>query len=83
MPRGRSRGSFIAGLIGGALAGAVAALLLAPKVGRESREIIRDKSGQYIGNVRDRLRRHRTEEEISESIDGEEPSTTLPESQTS
>ena len=38
-------GSVLAGLIGGALAGTIAGLLLAPKAGKEARDIIREKGG--------------------------------------
>ena len=74
MPRGSSRGSFIAGLICGALAGAVAGMLLAPKAGKETQEIVKDRGGRYIGNLRERLRRDRTDEQLSEATDGREES---------
>ena len=74
MPRERKGGSLIAGLIVGALAGVAAGLLLAPKAGKETQAIVKDKGGRYIGNLRDRLRRDRTDAELSEATDGREES---------
>ena len=74
MPRDVSGGWFIAGLFGGVLAGVVAGLLLAPKTGKEAREIVGETGGQYISNLRDRVRRRQTEELALESIDGREES---------
>ena len=69
-------GSLLSGLIGGAVAGTVAGLLLAPKAGKEAREIVRDKGGTYIGksgdyitNLRDRFHRETSDEEVAESVD--------------
>ena len=76
-------GSFLTGLTGGAIAGVVAGLLLAPKTGTEAREIVRDKGGTYIGksgeyiskggeyitNLRDRFHREKSDEEVAESVD--------------
>jgi gas vesicle protein len=41
---GQEFGAFLVGLVFGGLVGAVAALLLAPQSGEETRELIRDKS---------------------------------------
>ncbi len=72
-----SSGKLVTGLVAGALVGAVAGLLFAPKPGKESREIVgtkaeelRSKTGGYIGTVKDKIKRGRgTEatEEISEN----------------
>ena len=76
-------GSLLSGLTGGAIAGVVAGLLLAPKTGTEAREIVRDKGGTYIGksgeyiskggeyitNLRDRFHRETSDEEVAESVD--------------
>ena len=58
------KSAFIAGVIAGALGGAAAALLLTPKEGRETREIILDRANQVrgraadqISSIRDRVRR--------------------------
>jgi gas vesicle protein len=61
-------GSFLAGLIVGALAGVIAGLLLTPKAGKETRKIIRDKGGEYVSNFRDKLRRCKSGEEIKETV---------------
>jgi len=52
-------GSFALGVLVGAVVGGGVALLLAPKSGKETRELIRDKSGEVyevvkskVGNVR-------------------------------
>ena len=57
------------GVIAGAVIGAAAALLLAPKSGRENREALTARSGElrhrasgYMDNIRGRLRRGRNEE---------------------
>ena len=58
----------ITGLVAGALVGAVAGLLMAPKAGKETRNIvgakaaeIKDRAEDYLGNIRDRIRREREE----------------------
>ena len=58
------RNQLFIGLIAGVLAGAVAGLLLAPKTGKEARQIVvaragevREKAGRYATSVRERLRR--------------------------
>ncbi len=43
------------GLIAGAVAGAVAGLLLAPKPGRETRQLLASRAGGYAGTLRQRL----------------------------
>ena len=50
-----AKSTFIAGLIAGALGGAAAALLLAPKQGRETREIIIDRANQVRGRTADQI----------------------------
>ncbi len=64
----------ITGLVAGALVGAVAGILFAPKPGRESRGIvgakageIRNKTGVYIGTVREKIRRGRSTETVEET----------------
>ncbi len=55
------RTKFITGLTAGALIGAAAGLLMAPKTGKESRQVvgqratvIRQKAGGYVGKLRRR-----------------------------
>ena len=54
----------ITGLVAGAIIGAVAGLILAPKSGKEAREIVggqvvqwRNRAGEAVGSLRERLRR--------------------------
>ena len=51
-----SRSSLFVGLLVGAAAGLVAALLLAPASGKQSRELVRRRGGELIGAVRDRFK---------------------------
>ncbi len=48
-------GRFVTGLIVGSLTGAAVGLLFAPRTGRESRGVVRHKSGHYVGTLRERL----------------------------
>jgi gas vesicle protein len=60
--------SLLTGLVAGALLGAVAGLLVAPKAGKETRTIVgtkaaevRSRAEDYFGNIKDRVRREREE----------------------
>ena len=46
------------GLLAGALVGATAALLLAPKKGDETRKALKEKGNEYIEAVREKVRRN-------------------------
>ncbi len=50
-------GLFVAGLIVGSLTGATAGLLFAPHSGRETRAVVRHKTGHYVGTLRERFGR--------------------------
>ena len=50
-------GRFVTGLIVGSLTGAAVGLLLAPRSGRETREVVRHKTGHYVGTLRERFGR--------------------------
>jgi len=57
------RNQLFTGLIAGVVVGAAAGLLLAPKTGKESRQIVvaragevRGKAGQYATSVREKMR---------------------------
>ena len=45
---------FVTGLLAGALVGAAFGLLLAPKPGKETRQIVRERAGEYLGTARER-----------------------------
>ncbi len=58
--------NLITGLITGVVVGTLVGLLFAPKTGRETREIvatragvIRQRAGNYVGNLREKMRRGR------------------------
>ena len=51
-------GRFAKGLVVGALVGAAVGLLLAPQPGRQTRNLIRSKTGGYAGSLRERFRRN-------------------------
>ena len=65
------RNQLFTGLIAGVVVGAVAALLLAPKTGKETRQIValragevRQKADQYATTLRERMRRGQSGEEF-------------------
>ena len=68
--------SLITGIITGALVGTVVGLLFAPKTGKETREIvatragvIRQRAGDYVGNLREKMRRGESFEGSEEASD--------------
>ena len=63
-------GSFALGVLVGAVLGGGAALLLAPKSGKETRELIRDKSGEVYEVVKRKVGDVR--KVVGEKISGEE-----------
>ena len=55
----KGKGNLLVGLIGGAIVGAAAAMLLAPKTGKENRQIVREsivKGRERIAKGVDRIR---------------------------
>jgi gas vesicle protein len=62
----RKSGSSIGVLIAGALAGVVGALLLAPKAGKDTRDLVRRKGSEYINIVREKLQRRKTDTDHQE-----------------
>lgn len=71
-----SSNNLITGLVAGAIIGAAAGILFAPKPGRETRQVVgtkavdlRDKAGDYIGNLKDRIRKGRETEAVEEYSD--------------
>ena len=68
--------NLVTGMIAGALVGTVIGLLFAPKTGRETRDIvatragvIRQRAGDYVGNLREKMRRGSSLEDSEESSD--------------
>ena len=64
----------VTGLIAGALLGTIAGLLFAPKLGKESREIVttravefRQKAGDYVDTLRQKIRTGRVVHNMNES----------------
>ncbi len=45
---------FVTGLLFGTVVGATVGLLLAPKPGAETRQIVRERAGEYLGTARER-----------------------------
>ncbi len=55
--------NFLTGLLAGAVVGAIAGLILAPKPGKDTRELvgsrtseIKNRAGYYVENLRERLK---------------------------
>ena len=68
-----SSSKLITGLVAGALVGAAAGILFAPKPGKESRGIvgakaeeIRNKTGEVIGTVKEKIKRNRSTAKVEE-----------------
>ena len=68
-----SSSKLITGLVAGALVGAAAGILFAPKPGKESRvlvgakaEEIRNKTGEVIGTVKEKIKRNRSAAKVEE-----------------
>ena len=63
--------NFLTGLLAGAVVGAVAGLILAPKPGRETRELVdsrisgfRSRAGYYVENIQGRFNRELDKDSI-------------------
>ena len=59
-------GRFAIGLAVGALAGAAIGLLVAPQPGKQTRNLIRSKTGGYAGSLRERFRRNGAVEDTAD-----------------
>jgi len=57
MESNNSKSSILLVLLVGAAAGTIAALLLAPTSGRQSRELVRLRTGKIVGAAKNRLKR--------------------------
>ena len=71
-----SSNKLISGLAAGAIIGAAAGILFAPKPGKETRKVVgakavdlRDKAGGYIGNLRDKIKKGRGTEAVEQYSD--------------
>ena len=62
-------GRFVTGLVVGSLTGAAAGLLFAPRSGRETRDVVRHKTGHYVGTLRERFGRSRGANGAKEHVD--------------
>ncbi len=62
-------GRFVAGLIVGSLTGATVGLLVAPRPGRETRDVVRHKPRHYVGTLRERFGRGRATNGAKEHSD--------------
>ena len=58
MGSNNSNSSMLVGLFVGAAAGTIAALLLAPTTGKQSRELVRQRTGKIVGAAKNRLKRN-------------------------
>ncbi len=54
----KHNGKFVVGMVSGALVGTAVALLVAPKTGKETRKVIRSKTGHVAISIRQRCGRH-------------------------
>ena len=52
-------GLLVTGLILGSLMGGTVGLVLAPLSGRETRKVVKHKTGHYVGTLRERLGRRK------------------------
>ena len=67
---------FVTGLLAGAIVGAVAGLILAPKPGRDTRDIVGVRTNQvrnwadlYIGNLKDRFKKEPVGESFEDHLE--------------
>ena len=47
---------FVTGMLFGAVVGAAIGLLIAPKPGSETRQLVRERAGEFVGTARERVR---------------------------
>ncbi len=57
MGSNNSKSAMLVGLLVGAVAGTIAALLLAPTTGKQSRELVRQRTGKVAGAAKNRFKR--------------------------
>ena len=71
MMMGNKTGRFVTGLIVGSLMGGTVGLLFAPRSGKETREVVRHKTGHYVGTLRERFGRSRATNRAKEHTDAQ------------
>ncbi len=57
MGSNNSKSAMLVGLLVGAVAGTIAALMLAPTTGKQSRELVRERTGKIVNAAKTRLKR--------------------------
>ncbi len=57
MGSNNSNSSMLVGLLVGAAVGTIAALMLAPTTGKQSRELVRERTGKIVNAAKTRLKR--------------------------
>jgi len=57
MGSNNSNSSMLVGLLVGAAVGTIAALMLAPTTGKQSRELVRERTGKIVQAAKSRLKR--------------------------
>ena len=57
MGSNNSNSSMLVGLLVGAAVGTIAALMLAPTTGKQSRELVRERTGKIVNAAKSRLKR--------------------------
>ncbi len=57
MGSNNSKSAMLVGLLVGAAVGTIAALMLAPTTGKQSRELVRERTGKIVNAAKSRLKR--------------------------
>ena len=60
---------FVTGMLFGAVVGAAIGLLIAPKPGSETRQLVRERAGKFVGTARERvgnMRRRNNQDSVEE-----------------
>ena len=59
-------GRFVKGLVVGALVGATLGVLAAPQPGSQTRNLVRRKTGGYVGSLREKIRRNDAVDDVAD-----------------
>ena len=65
---GKHNGKFVVGMVSGALLGTAMALLVAPKTGKETRNVIRSKAGDVATSFKQRCSRHSEADAVEDQL---------------